>query len=154
MNMSSPAAGAIRALVRTPATAARYDLTSRAAVLCSVLALAAITGLDLIDGQLGVVFAVGFVLVVITAAAAVQENGLFVVGVMPPFLLVGMLLAVAVIAPESIVIAGLPETAGPLGITLAAAIDYAVTLLIGYTIALVIIVARIWGVNPRNQPAH
>lgn len=143
MTMSSPAAGAVMALARTPAAASRYDLTPRATVICAALTLAAVTGLDLIDGRLGPAFAVGFVLVVLTAAAAVQERGLFTVGVMPPVLLVGALLVLASTVPDAIVIEGLPETTGVFGLTLNATIAHGVPLLIGHALAIAVIVARI-----------
>lgn len=146
--MSSPAVGALVALARTPAAAARCDLTARGAVVCSVLAMALITALDLIDGQLGLVFAVGFVLVVLSAAVAVDLSGLFIVGVLPPFLLVATILAVAVIAPEAIVIAGLPAGTGVFGLTLAAAIDNAIALLLGHALAVAAIVTRLLGSKP------
>lgn len=151
MNMSSPAAGAVRTLARTPAAAAGYDLTSRAVVACSVVTLAAVTGLDLLDGRLGAAFSIGFILVALTAATAVQMNGLFTVGVLPPFLLVGALLVVSLIAPEAIVIANLPDSAGVLGLTLAATVTHGVTLLVGHALAVAVIVARI--VTARGQVA-
>ena len=143
MSMSSPAAGAVIALARTPAAAARYDLTPRAAVVCAVLTLAAVTGLDLIDGQLGLAFSVGFVLVVLSAATAVDERGLFTTGLLPPVLLVGTLLVVSAVAPQAIVIPGLPESAGLFGRTLSATIDHGVTLFIGHGLAMAMIVGRI-----------
>ncbi len=148
MTMSSPAAGAVYALARTPAAAARYDLTPRATVVCAVLSLAAVTGLDLIDGRLGVAFSVGFVLIVLSAAMAVQERGFFTVGVMPPVLLVGALLVITWINPTAIEIPKLPETAGLFGRTLTATIAHGVPLLIGHALALAVIVARI--LNPRR----
>ncbi|MCD9153698.1 DUF6542 domain-containing protein [Aeromicrobium duanguangcaii] len=141
--MSSPAAGAVIALARTPAAAARYDLTPRAAVVCSVLGLAAVTGLDLLDGRLGPAFSVAFVLVVVSAATAVQERGFFTVGILPPVLLVGALLVVALLAPDAIVITGLPEGTGVFGRTLSATIAHGVPLLIGHAVAIAVIVGRI-----------
>jgi len=143
MTMSSPAAGAVMALARTPAVAARYDLTPRAVVVCAAASLAAVTALDLIDGRLGIAFSVGFVLVVLSAAAAVQERGLFTTGILPPVLLAVTLLVVAATAPDSIVIAGLPADTGVLGRTLSSFIDHGVTLFIGHGLAMVMIVGRI-----------
>jgi hypothetical protein len=137
--MSSPAAGAMMALARTPAAAARYDLTPRA----TVVALAAVTGLDLLDSRLGLAFSVGFVLVVVSAATAVHERGLFTTGVMPPVLLVGALLVIAATAPDTIVIDGLPDTAGVFGLTLSATIAHGVPLLIGHVGAIAVILWRI-----------
>ena len=141
--MSSPAAGAVIALARKPAAAARYDLTPRATVVCAVLGLAAVSGLDLIDGRLGVAFSVAFVLIVVSAATAVQERGFFTVGVLPPLLLVGALLVIAWIAPDSVVIPKLPDSAGVFGRTLTATIAHAVPLTIGHLLALGVIVARL-----------
>lgn len=149
MTMSSPAAGAVIALARTPAAAARYDLTPRAVVLCAVMTLAAVTGLDLLDGRLGPAFSVGFILVAFTAATAVQARGLFTTGVMPPFLMVGALFVVAWTAPDAIVVAGLPDTAGILGTTMAATIEHGVVLLVGHALALAVILARIVTATPR-----
>lgn len=146
--MSSPAAGAVIALARTPAAAARYDLTPRATVVCAVLALATVAGLDLIDGRLGLAFSVGFVLIVLSAATAVQERGFFTVGVIPPVLLVGALLMIVWAAPNAIEIPKLPETAGVFGRTLTATIAHGVPLLIGHALALAVIVARI--LSPRR----
>lgn len=143
MTMSSPAAGAIMALARTPAVAARYDLTPRATVVCSVAVLSAVTCLDLLDDRLGLAFAVGFVLVVVSAATAVQERGLFTTGVMPPVLLVAALFVVAATRPDAIVIDGLPETAGVFGLTLSATIAHGVPLLVGHAGAMAVIVWRI-----------
>lgn len=145
--MSSPAAGAVLALARTPAAAARYDLTPRATVLCSVLALAAITWLDLIDGRLGFAYSLGFAMVVLSAAAAVQERGFFMTGVLPPALLVGSLFVIAALTPDAIVIGGLPESTGLLGLTLAATIDHAIVLLIGHALAMAMILGRIFSTH-------
>lgn len=143
MTMSSPAAGAVIALARTPAAAARYDLTPRATVVCAVLTLAAVTGLDLVDGRLGPAFSIGFVLIVLSAATAVQERGFFTVGILPPVLLVGAVLVIAWAAPNAIEIPKLPETAGVFGRTLTATIAHGVPLLIGHALALAVVVARI-----------
>lgn len=143
MTMSSPAAGAVMALARTPAAASRVDLTPRAVVACAVLALAAVTALDLIDAELGIAFSVGFVLIVLSASTAVQERGLFTTGVLPPVLMVGALLLVSVIAPDAIVIEGLPTDTGVFGRTLSATIDQAVALFIGHGLAMAMIVGRI-----------
>jgi len=143
MTMSSPAAGAVIALARTPAAAARFDLTPRAVVVCAVLALAAVTGLDLIDGRLGIAFSVGFVLVVLSAATAVDERGYFTTGLLPPVLLVAFMLAVSALAPNAIVIPGLPESAGVFGRTLSATIHQGVPLFIGHGLAMAMIVGRI-----------
>lgn len=143
MTMSSPAAGAMMALARTPSVAARHDLTPRAVVVCSVLALAAVTALDLIDGRLGPAYSVGFVLVTLTAATAVHGRGYFTVGILPPVLMVSALLLVAVIAPQTIVIDGLHEDAGVFGLTLTAVIAHGVTLAIGHALAMAMILGRI-----------
>lgn len=143
MTMSSPAAGAVIALARTPVAAARFDLTPRGAVVCSVLALAAVTWLDLLDGRLGVAYAVGFILVVVTAATAVREDGLFTTGVLPPVLLVGSLLLVVLASPDAIVIENLPESAGVFSRTLSATIAHGVPLLIGHALAMAVIIGRV-----------
>lgn len=131
------------AVARTPAVAARYDLTPRSVVLCAVVALALVTALDLIDGTLGLAFSVAFVLVSVSAATAVDHRGLFTAGVLPPALMVGALLVVAFVAPEAIVVANLPDSAGIFGRTLAGTIAHGVPLLVGHALALAAIVARV-----------
>lgn len=142
MTMSSPAAGAVMALARTPAVASRYDLTPRAAVLCASITLAAITALDLLDGRLGVVYAVGFVVAVLSAATAVTDRGFFTMILMPPVLYAASLLIVAAIEPDAIVVAGLPESAGLFVVTLAALLDQALALTIGHLLVIAMVVGR------------
>lgn len=155
--MSAPAPGpvatAVRALARTPAAAARYDLTPRAAVLCSILTLAAVTGLDLLDGTIGAAFDVAFVLVVLTAATAVQARGLFTVGVLPPFLMIGALLTLALTVPDALVVDGLPDSAGVFGRTLGATISHGVVLLVGHALAIGAIVLRFATTAPQPSRA-
>src|SRR5690606_18195747 len=142
MTMSSPAAGAVMALARTPAVASRYDLTPRAAVLCASITLAAITALDLLDGRLGVVYAVGFVVTVLSAATAVTDRGFFTMILMPPVLYAASLLIVAIVEPDAIVVAGLPESAGLFVVTLAALLDQALALTIGHLLVIAMVVGR------------
>ena len=127
----------------SPARLSRTDLGAGQAVRLGVLALAAVVGLDLLDGRLGIVYSVGFVLVVATLPLAVDVRALFPTGVLPPVLLVVSLAVVALLAGDAIVVAGMPPDVGWFGRTLAAVIDHGVTLVVGHALALVVIVLRI-----------
>lgn len=124
-------------------TTAARDLTAQGVVALAVVALAVVTGLDLLDGRLGFVFSLGFVLVVLTAPFSVDARSLLTTGVMPPVLLIAALWVVALLAPQAIVIDGLPADAGTLARTLAAVIDHGVTLVVGHVLALAAVVARV-----------
>ena len=124
-------------------TTAARDLTAQGAVALAVLALAVVTGLDLLDGRLGFLFSLGFVLVVLTAPFSVDARSLLPTGVMPPVLLIVALWVVALVAPQAIAIDGLPTDAGTLARTLAAVIDHGITLVVGHVLALAAIVARV-----------
>lgn len=149
--MTTPVAGALSALARTPAEASRHDLTPRAIVAVSVLALGAIIGLDLIDGELGAIFGVGFVLITATAPMAVRQRGLFTAGVMPPMLMVGAMAFVAVVAPDAIIIEKLPESVGTFGRTLNTTIHHGVILLLGHALAILVVLLRIWATAPEPR---
>ncbi len=64
---------------------------------------AAIVLIDLaLFDHLGPLFDIGFVLVGITAALAVRPRDFFTVGVLPPFLLLGVLAVLAVVQPGAV----------------------------------------------------
>lgn len=115
--------------------------------------LGAVTALDLADGRLGLLFSIGFVLAVATAPMSVDVRSLLTTGVMPPVLLIGSLLVVALFVPGAIVVDGLHADAGALARTLAAVIDHGVTLVVGHVLALIGIVVRVAtapeGASPR-----
>ncbi|MGH3459510.1 DUF6542 domain-containing protein [Aeromicrobium sp.] len=121
---------------RSPVAMARRDLSAQGAVVLASGSLAAVTALDLIDGRLGFLFSLGFVLAVATAPMSVDIRSLITTGVMPPVLLIGALFAVAMVAPEAIVVDGLPAGAGAFAHTVAATIDHGVTLVVGHVLAL------------------
>ena len=128
---------------RSPVAVARRDLSARQAVLAACFALGAITAVDLTDGRLGILFSLGFVLVVVTAPWSVDVRSLLTTGVMPPVLLIATLLAVSLHFPHAIVIEGLPADAGVLARTIAAVVDHGVTLVVGHVLALVGIAVRV-----------
>jgi hypothetical protein len=128
---------------RSPVGLARHDLTAQQAVLVACVGLAAVTAIDLADGRLGFLFSLGFVLAVVTAPLSVNVRSLLPTGVMPPVLLIGALLAVALFFPDAIVVKGLPAHAGALARTLAAVIDHGITLVVGHVLALAGIVVRV-----------
>lgn len=127
----------------SPASFAREDLTVRGIVVGASLAMAVVTALDLLDGRLGFVFSIGFVLVVVTAPMAVDVRSLFPTGVLPPVLLVMALAFVALVMPDAIDVDGMPADVSRAGRVLAGTIDHGVTLVVGHVLALGVIVLRI-----------
>ena len=128
---------------RSPVALARRDLSAPQGVALASGSLAAITALDLLDGRLGFLFSLGFVLAVVTAPLSVGVRSLLTTGVLPPILLIVALAAVAVLAPDAIVVDGLPANAGAFGRTLAAVIDHGITLVVGHALALGAIGVRV-----------
>jgi hypothetical protein len=102
--------------------------------LSVLLTLATVAVNRFLTGGLGVVFDVGFVLICVAAALSVRPRDFFVVGVLPPLLMFGVLLALAMVTPGTVaqandsapqaVVSGLAYHAGALvtgyGLTLAA----------------------------------
>lgn len=131
------------ALLRAPRLLARRDLTVRQAVALAVLSLIAVTGLDLIDGRLGLAFSIGFVLIVATVPVAVRPDGFFAAGMLPPVLFGVAILAVSTFFGSALVLDGTPEDVGVFGRTVSGTIAFGVPLLIGYALALGIITLRI-----------
>ncbi len=123
---------------------ARRDLNGRQAILVAGIAMATLTGLDLADdGQLGFVFSLGFVLIVITVALGVDLDSLFQAGVFPPMLLIGTLGVVTLFWPDAIHVNGMAKDAGAVARLIAATIDHGMTLVVGHGLALVLIALRI-----------
>lgn len=102
-----------------------------------------VIGLDLTDGRLGPLFSIGFVLVAVTAPLSVDVRSLFPTGVLPPALLIGALLFVAVVAPSTIRADGLVTDAGLVATMIAGVLGHGVTLVLGHGLALGIIALRI-----------
>ena len=127
----------------TPARMTRRDVPARQAIVVACVAMAAIVLLDLMDGRLGLLYSVGFVLIVITAPLSVDIRGLFPTGVFPPVLLIASLLAVCLFEPSAIRVAGMADDPGTFARLIAATIDHGVTLVIGHGLALGIIALRI-----------
>lgn len=98
-----------------------------------LLAAAVVWGEVGLTGRLGLWFDVGFVLIVVAAALAVRPRDFFVVGVLPPLVLLATVVALAVVSrtavaqasdgPVQAVVSGLAHHAGGLvtgyGLTLA-----------------------------------
>lgn len=132
-----------QAVSNAPGATAGRDLSARQAIVAACLAMAVITGIDLADGRLNLLFSVGFVLIVITVPMSVDVRSLFPTGVLPPILLVTTLLAVCVIEPSAIQVDGMAKDAGTVARLIASTLDHGLTLLIGQAIALVLIAWRI-----------
>ena len=132
-----------QAVSRTPGAMAGRDLSARQAIIAACLAMAVVTGLDLLDGRLDLLFSVGFVLIVITVPMSVDVRSLFPAGVLPPILLIATLFAVCVVEPSAIQVDGMAKDAGTIARLIAATIDHGLTLLVGHGIALILIAWRI-----------
>lgn len=130
---------------------AGHDLNAREAIRFAVIAIAALTGLDLTDGRLGFLFSLSFVLIVVTVALAVDLESLFQAGVLPPALMIGALAIVAMFWPDAIQVNGLADDAGFIGRLIAATIDHGKTLVLGHGLALGIVALRIV-TAPERQP--
>ena len=132
-----------QAVSRTPAAMARRDPSARQAITAACVAMAVVIGLDLMDGRLGPLFSVGFILIAVTVPLAVDVRSLFPAGVLPPALLIGSLLLVSMVASSAIQVDGLAKDAGTFVRLIAAVIDRGLTLVIGHGVALGIIALRI-----------
>jgi len=131
------------AAARTLAAFSRRDLSARGVVVGSAAAMAVVIALDLLDGHLGLLFSLGFVLVVATAPLSVVSHSLFTTAVLPPVLLVASLAVVAVVARSAIEVDGLPDSAGAMGTLLGGVIDRGVVLLVGEALALLAVGLRL-----------
>lgn len=137
MNMSTTAA-------RSPVALARHDLGAGQAVVFACIAMASIALLDVVgDGRLGMLFSVGFILVAVTTPLSVDVRALFAPGILPPLLMIGSILAFAIVAPSAIPAEGLAGSAGTLQRLIAGVIDQATALVIGHLLALGVIALRI-----------
>jgi len=134
-----------QAVSRTPSAMAQRDLGARQAIVLACLAMAGIIGLDVMDGRLGLLFSVGFVLIAVTVPLAVDVRSLFPAGVLPPALLIGSLLLVCVLDSSAIHVNGLAKDVGLIGRFIATVIDHGLTLVIGHGLALGVIALRILG---------
>lgn len=120
----------------------RSDPSSRRVLFGSTVALAAVVALDLDDGQLGVLFSVGFILIVVTAALAVDRSGLFMAGFLPPSLMIGAIVAVATFSETALVRDGTPHSESTSAQVLAGLIYFSGSLIIGHGLALAAIGMR------------
>lgn len=137
MNMSTTQA-------RSPAGLARHDLSARQAVVLACTAMAATAILDIVvDGKLGTLFSVGFILVSITAPLSVDIRALFAPGILPTLLMVGSIAVFAIIAPSTIPAEGLAASADTVQRLIAGIIDQATALVVGQLLALGVIGLRI-----------
>lgn len=144
MNMSMTA-------TRSPAALARRDLSARQAIVSACVVMAAITLLDIVvDGKLGTLFSVGFILIAVTTPLSVDVRALFAPGILPPLLMIGTILVVAIVSPSSIPADGLASSAGTLQRLIAGIIDQATALVVGHLLALGFIGLRILAAPDRG----
>lgn len=129
---------------------ARRELSAPAVVIMSVACLLGAAVVQLLFTEaLGVFFGACFVLTSITAALVVRNDGFFVVGVLPPLLLIGVLTTVGAADPTAIDAPGLAEDAGLLQRVIAGIVSQAGALVIGHGAAITVIGLRIVGAPAR-----
>ena len=148
--MSTQASGPLATLARVPANLSRHDLTTGGTIMMSVLALSIISSIDLLDNEIGAVFTVGYLLVVVTAPLAVTERGLYVITLMPPVLLMLAMLTIASLNPEALVIENLPESTGPVGHAISATMKNGGILMLGQGLAIVASLLRFWNAREKR----
>ena len=122
---------------------AAEDLTARGAVAVAAGAMIAVSVLDVLNGRIEFAFSLGFVLVVLTIAIAVDKAHLFTAGVLPPVLLLVSLATLCVLASDSVAVDGVSREAGLMTRYIAAVVDHGLTLVVGHGLALAAIVWRI-----------
>lgn len=126
------------------------DLSGGAVVALAFLAMTAIVWLDLTDDRLGSAFAIGFVLIALTAPMAVDLRSIVTTGVLPPVLLILTLFGVVLLEPTAVELPGLAADAGVITRAIATTLDHGVALVIGHTLALATIVVRnVWASRAR-----
>ena len=117
----------------------RGPLAGSRVVRLAVLACLVMLGLDLLVGSdLGLVFDLGFVAICVGAALAVRPTDFFPVGVMPPLLLLGLVLLVAVVERTQVARAddGLVQA------VVSGLAHHATALLVGYALTLGVVGVR------------
>lgn len=121
-----------------------HELSGAAAAVVSGALLGAVAWLNVSSsGQLGFFYGVCFVLAALTVALVVDAAGLFVAGVLPPLLMLGVVTLVVVFAPAAIDAPHLAADAGGIQRVIAGIVDHAAALVIGHVTALVVLGLRI-----------
>lgn len=116
--------------------------------MLAIALLTATTALQVwLSESLGIFFSICFVLTVLTTSLLVRSDGFFVVGVLPPLLMLALLTGVAVFAPTSID-APVPASSGVVQLVIAGLVAHAVPLAVAHLSALAIIVARVRAGTP------
>lgn len=130
---------------------AEHELTSRGVVVLGIALLSGATALQVwLTDSLGWFFAICFVLTVLTTTLLVRSDGFFVVGVLPPLLLLALLTGVAIATPAHID-APVPATAGVVQLVIAGLVAHATPLALAHLSALAIIAARVRATPPRPR---
>jgi hypothetical protein len=104
----------------------------------AALALLVVAAHLLVSDGLSPVFDVAFVLICVAAALAVRPRDFFVVGVLPPLLMAGTMLALALVARSSIADPG----DGVVQATVSGLAHHAGALVLGYACALGVLALR------------
>lgn len=146
--LTTPTVGSVTAMTvpswrPQAAKLAEHELTSRGVVVLGVALLTGATALQIwLSSSLGIFFSICFVLTVLTTTLLVRSDGFFVVGVLPPLLMLALLTGVAFWAPSHID-APVPETASHVQLVIAGLVAHAAPLAVAHLSALAIIAARV-----------
>lgn len=106
--------------------------------LATCAALLVVVGHLLVSDGLSPVFDVAFVLICVGAALAVRPRDFFVVGVLPPLLMAGTMVVLAVVDRASIA----DPRDGAIQATVSGLAHHAGALVLGYALALIVLALR------------
>jgi hypothetical protein len=122
---------------------ASQDLLSGQAVVLAVVALAVVIVLELlVEGRLGLLFGVAFVLVAWSVPLTVRPGGFFVAGVLPPLLMTAVVVGFGLAAPDRLHGQDVEPGASAFEHVLAGFIDHATPLVVAQVGALLVLALR------------
>ena len=123
---------------------AQRDLNGGQICAGAMLAAGAAAAVSIaLSSEIDIFFGCCFVLISVSGALAASVRSMYAPGVLPPLVLVTLLFAVSVIAPEAIDAPGLAETASATQRTIAGIVQQATALVFGHVLALAVIAYRI-----------
>jgi hypothetical protein len=107
-------------------------------VVVVLLTVAVVAAEVRLAGRLGIGFDVAFVPVVVAAALAVRPRDFFVVGVLPPLVLFGVVLALTLVHRAAVA----DPTDGPVQAVVSGLAHHATALVVGYGLTLTVLALR------------
>lgn len=129
-----------------------HELSGEAAAIVGAVVLGGVAWMTVsLSDRLGTFYGICFVLTALTIALVVDSAGLFIAGVLPPLLMLGVVTMVVVLAPAAIDAPHLAADAGSIQRVIAGIVDHATALVIGHVSALTIIGLRIRAAAPATS---